>query len=181
MLAIKKFGSVKGLLLKANPDSQLQICKHTSLCFFGNYPTLSDLSMAFTNKAPVMWLVPQLFNLSEFCGCKEKLSVPQLEQCAKLIAQNYNYLKITELMLFFYRFKTARYGRFYGTVDPLVIMSALKVFITERNEAYCAKEQDRQEKIETKSMQRCISWEEYCKNHNIRNRKSPLERINVNN
>lgn len=38
-------------------------------------------------------------------------------------------------MLFFYRFKQGKYGRFYGVVDPLVIMTALQEFLRERNEA----------------------------------------------
>lgn len=83
----------------------------------------------------VMWLLPQLYDLSEYCGVKNKLQGKPLEGCAHVIATEFYYLKVSELMLFFHRFKSGRYGKFYGTVDPLVITSALREFDAERGEA----------------------------------------------
>ena len=93
-----------------------------------------------------MWLVPQLYNLSEYCGCREKLQGTPLEECASVIAMEFYYLTVTELMLFFHWFKTGRYGRFYGSVDPLVITTSIREFIRERNT-----EIDRHEREERKN------------------------------
>lgn len=36
-------------------------------------------------------------------------------------------------MLFFYEYKTGKYGIFYGTVSTIAIMNALNKFISERD------------------------------------------------
>lgn len=66
-------------------------------------------------------------------------------------------------MLFFHRFKTGRYGRFYGAVDPLVITTSLRDFIRERNDAYAIHEQE-ERKAREKEERRgkvLMSYEEY--------------------
>lgn len=117
------------------PDAQSVLCDDRDLCFFGEFPTIAKIGARWGRSTASAWLVPQLANLSEFCGCKNKISPEQLKECAMLIAQNYFFLKVTELMLFFNRFKQGRYGHFYGSVDPLVIMTALQDFMRERNDA----------------------------------------------
>ena len=119
------------------------------------------MSAQLGDKTTVAWLAPQLFDLSEFCGCKDKISEFQIEQCAAIIANTYFYLKVTELMLFFYRFKQGRYGRFYGAVDPLVITTSLRDFIIERNDEYFMHEQKEREAKERESMKNAISYQEY--------------------
>lgn len=153
------------------------MCRHTEACFFGNYPTLWDISNAFSRNTPVIWLVPQLYDLSEYCGCRDKLDENQLKQCAMLITDNYGYLKITELMLFFYRFKLSRYGRFYGSVDPIIIMEALRNFIQERNDAYSEHEQRIQEEKDRAAQKNCITWEEHCRRRGIIGKENPLTTI----
>ena len=101
--------------------------------YMGGWPTLAEMEQTGRN-LPVAWLVDQLFSLGEFCGVRQKMSAGQLEQTARVICSEYFYLKISELLLFFRRFRACRYGRFYGVVDPMVIMGALRDFVTERNE-----------------------------------------------
>ncbi len=125
----------KKLLMDYNPTVQREICSNRDLCFFGKFPTLAKINSTYGTQMSVAWLIPQLMDLSEFCGSKEKLFGDKLEECAWLIAQNYFYLKISELMLFFNRFKQGKYGHFYGSVDPLVIMTALQDFLRERGDA----------------------------------------------
>lgn len=73
----------------------------------------------------------------------------------------YHYLKITELMLFFYYFKTGRYGKFYGAVDPLVITCSLRDFIVERGVAISRHEQEQREHREAESRKNAITYEQY--------------------
>ena len=139
-----RYGDRSKFLMKFNPDLQMSICKDEQLCIFGDAPVLSELNMTYGEMTATMWLVPQLLNLSEYCGCRDKLQGKALEECASVIATEFFFLKVSELMLFFHRFKSGRYGRFYGSVDPLVITTSLREFVKERNNAIS--EQEQQEK-----------------------------------
>ena len=131
-------------------------------CFFGDYPTLSQLGAQFDKKFPAAWLMVHLNDLSEFCGCKEKLQGHPLQQCASVISTEFYFLKISELMLFFHRFKSGKYGRFYGSVDPLVITTSLRDFLKERSNAYDEREKAEKEKADREAAKNAITWEEYC-------------------
>ncbi len=160
----ERFGKdLKNFLENNNPSMQLVLCVDEKECFDGDYPTLSLLQTTYGNNSASMWLIAQLYDLSEFCGVKEKLEGKSLEECAAIIANNFWYLKISELMLFFYRFKSARYGKFYGAIDPLAIQLALKEFRNERGYYYETKERAERERKEEESARRAISYEEYLR------------------
>lgn len=177
MLLVSKYGDRNSFLNIFTPDYQRQICADTDACFFGDYPTLAVLKKAYGNNAPVMWLIPQLYNLSEYCGCKEKLQGWSLEECAYVIATEFYYLKISELMLFFNHFKAGRYGRFYGSVDPVVITTSLREFLCERAFAYERHEQEKRQKREADSCKKSTTWEEYCMKEYGKIKPSPLKII----
>lgn len=129
---MERYGDRMNFLATFNPDLQVKAAQDVERCFLGNAPTLASINMAYGKATAQMWLVPQLENLSEYCGCKDKLTIPQLEECARIIATEFYYLKVSELLLFFHRFKSGRYGRMYGSVDPLVITTSLRDFVRER-------------------------------------------------
>lgn len=156
----RRHGSREQFLKHFNPSMQRSICDDVADCLFGDYPVLAQLK-EYGKNTPAMWLLPQLYNLSEYCGCKEKLTGESLEECAFLIASEYYYMKVSEMMLFFHRFKLGRYGRFYGSVDPMVIMEALMEFARERRQAYEQKEnKEKQERME-ESRGQGVSYEQY--------------------
>ena len=158
----------KNFLLAYNPDRQFGLCDECpEACFFGDHPTLAEVSGSMGRNIAVAWIVGQLFDLSEYCGCKDKLQGKPIEQCARIIAGQYPYFKVSELMLFFYRFKAGYYGQFYGSVDPMVITDKLKVFEMERNNAIARNEQKvRERKLEEELAESPpITWEEYCRRH----------------
>lgn len=160
---INRYGDKNHFLAIFNPDLQAKACKFPDRCFFGDAPTLAEINITYGDTMATMWLIPQLYDLSEYCGCKDKLQGKPLEQCASVIAGEFFYLKVSELMLFFHRFKTGRYGRFYGAVDPLVITTSLRDFIRERNDAYAIHEQE-ERKAREKEERRgkvLMSYEEY--------------------
>lgn len=167
MMLMKGYGSKGDILTNYNPDYQLKICNDLDGCFFGNHPTLAELKNIYGNNTPVMWLMPQLYDLSEYCGCKDKLQGKPLEQCAGVIATEFYYLKTTELMLFFYRFKSGRYGHFYGSVDPLKITTSLRTFIEERACEIERKEQQIREERERESRKTVMSYQEYLELNKI--------------
>lgn len=154
--------SFSDLMTDYNPSAQLTFARNPTLAVFGSLPELSVLRRVYGDNAPVMWLIPQLKNLSEYCGVKEKMTTEMLMSCAQVIATDYYYLKISELMYFFHRFKGGHYGEFYGAVDPLRITSALSVFVSrERNDIIDRKIQADNERRREEGRKGCISRDEY--------------------
>lgn len=129
---MKRFGSDQMFKTIVNPNTQVDFGSNPQQAIMGDYPTLIDIDAAYGKGFAVEWMIPHIDNLSSFSGGKNVTEEQQLE-LSRIIATEFRYLKVTELLLFFYRFKTGRYGRFYGSVDPLSVTCALRDFIKERN------------------------------------------------
>lgn len=116
---------------------------------------------------PGTWLMAQILDLVAFSNSKGTLSGQPAEFLADAIANEYYYLKASELLLFFYRFKTGAYGKFYGCVDPMMIMQGLQQFIKERNFAISEheKELERMERERLAHDASIVDCEEYCRKH----------------
>lgn len=129
------------LLQQYHVDKSVEITNDIDGCYFGPAPTLYDANNIFGAGTAEEWLIYHLSDLSEFAGVSKKINPAQIRQMAQLVVGDFGYLKMTEVMLFFRRFKSGRYGTFYGNVDPIVIMSALGRFILEeRNPALASHE-----------------------------------------
>lgn len=119
---------------------QADYCRDIERVHFGKAPALHTVATAYGRVAAEVWMIAHLNNLSLFAGCKGKLSAEQVDEMARIILDTYGHYKLTEFMLFFQRFKQCRYGRFYGAVDPMVIMGALAEFNAERHHAHIVHE-----------------------------------------
>ena len=172
-----RYGDRNDFLTKFNPDLQMKICKDKELCFFGDAPVLSELNAVYGEMTATMWLVPQLYDLSEYCGCKDKLQGKPLEECASVIATEFYYLKVSEIMLYFHRFKSGRYGRFYGSVDPLVITTSLREFVKERSYEIDRRNQEEEERKREEARKNAIPYEEYCRRKGIHPNEGPFSRF----
>lgn len=122
--------------MKITPASQCEFVKIPMFAFASLHPTLSLLNDAYGSTTASAWLVIQLHDLSEFCGCKDKLSIKQLRDTADLIATLCPHLKTSELLLFFGWMKSGKYGKFYGSLDPMVVTTSLQEFLRERATYY---------------------------------------------
>lgn len=145
-----------------NPDKQLQICKDEDDAYFGDYPTLGWFQRQY-NISAAYWLAPQLVDLSNFAGVNGKLTDRSLEWCALAIAQEYSHLKVSEILYFFFRLKAGHYGKFYGNVDPMMIMQSLREFAQERANAYNRREREKAREEREESLRKAISYEEYLR------------------
>lgn len=170
-LKVSSGETIEEYMVTVNPSVQLDVCQDERDCYLGNYPTLGLLRTAYGKEAATMWLIPQLYNLSEYCGVKNKLEGTALEECASIISNIYKHLKVSELMLFFYRFKAGKYGRFYGNVDPMVITSSLQLFCRERNDFWFKYDSEQREKEMEESRKNSVTYEEYCKRIGIEPKK----------
>ncbi len=100
--------------------------------YLGKAPALSVVSNAFGENVTKSWLSYQLIDLSEFSGCKDKLTTFQVSSICEVIMSTWYYLTVVELMHFFLQFKAGKYGKFYGAVDGLAITESLRAFVEER-------------------------------------------------
>lgn len=145
----QRYKSDAELLARFNPDMQVVFCRDIEKCFFGEAPSISLVEQAYGRTAAMSWMEIQLNNLSEFAGCKGKLTTAQIAETAAMIVDGYPHFKLTEFMLFFQRFKRCEYGKFYGAVDPMTILQALTTFGEQRaraiEEREAAAEKERQE------------------------------------
>lgn len=110
-------------------------------CFTGDAPTLFEVRKAYSLESADSWLDIQLSDLISFCGVKGKDECSTraiLDAVVAVISDNFGYLKLSELMLFFQQFKAGRYGHFYGAIDPMVITGALHSFLDFRTERIAA-------------------------------------------
>lgn len=107
---------------------------HVRRCFTGDAPTLQDVRQAYSAEISASWLDVQLTELIRFCGVRKDAFADVVDPLIAVISDNFGFLKVSELMLFFQQFKAGKYGRFYGSVDPMVITTALQEFLRFRAE-----------------------------------------------
>lgn len=88
------------------------------------------LNSAYEPGCAAAWLAEHIGELNTFSGSKN-MTDDQVKALARMISVEYADMKISEILLFFYRFKCGYFGKFYGKVDPMVITCALKDFKTE--------------------------------------------------
>lgn len=163
MLVLQRYGTRENFMQVFSPSLQLSVASHEDRAVMGTAPELYLLKFAYGENAPVAWLMPQIWDLCEFTNNRGKLDGAVGEYLAGMIVHEYGYLKVSELLLFFYRFKTGAYGRFYGNIDPMIIMAGLERFLGERaviiNRVESAQhDQERNERTASK-----MSPQEWCR------------------
>lgn len=126
----ESYPSFEDFAIAVNPDTQVDCAADERGSIMNDYSTLALLDKAYGSGAASSWLVPAIANLNIFTGSKN-MNDDQTEKLATLIAQEYKDMKYSVMQLFFYRFKCGHFGKFYGKVDPMVIICALKDFAEE--------------------------------------------------
>ena len=180
-LVKEQFGDKTMFLTEFNPLAQIKAVKNSDRAFFGKAPSLALVGHTYGENTPVMWLLAQLCDLCEFTGVK-KMDEQQAQYLAEVISYEYAFLKVTELMVFFHRFKMGEYGRFYGSVDTMLILSALKEFLSQREIEIIRHESELRKKEEEEHAKTVVSQEEwsrlYCKQNGYPEMTSILEIMN---
>lgn len=129
---VQTYGTSDNFLKTFNPDLQSKCITFLDRSFVGSAPSLTRIKITYKKEIAEIWIVVQLTDLFDFCGIKDKLTSNTIEILANVILTNYGYLKVTELMVFFQKFKAGEYGKFYGVIDPLLITDALNQFLKFR-------------------------------------------------
>ena len=150
-----------------NPDLQFKIVKckasHSDLAMNLSIPTLGLLASTYGDETPVEWLKIQFGTLNDFAEVSAKMGNDQLQELAEIFISEYYYINAAEICFFIARFKSGKYGRFYGAIDPMKITSAMLDYIKERRidiERYEREQYRVQREIEERGNNR-ISYAEY--------------------
>ncbi len=106
------------------------VAKDPGRAYNGTAPTLGEVRLAFGGDADIAWLCTLLDYFIEYCG-KGCMSGAQIMGVAQRLSIK-SHMKVTELMLFFWRLGNAEYGRVYGNIDPLYIMDGFNKFLKQR-------------------------------------------------
>ena len=163
MLVREQFGDRTKFLTDFNPSAQIGAAKNPERAFFGNAPSLAIMNKTYGEGYAATWLLPQIFDLVAYSNSNGTLNDKQAEFLAEAIANEYYYLKASELLLFFYRFMLGKYGQFYGVVDPMRVTMALEEFCKERREVIARKERESEEAERAKWAENAITAQEYCR------------------
>ncbi len=158
---LSKFGTVEGLMAAFSPDRGAQFAQFPERCIMGDCPTLSEMARMYSQKKAASWLEIQLRDAGEFSGAREKLRIPQLMESAKVILSSFYFLKLSEVMLFFFQLKGGRYGKFYGSVDPMMICEAMRSFIQYRGGVIEKAEQEQAHESRERGREGCCSRQAY--------------------
>ena len=150
-------------MLVFNPGEQARFSTFEKQCYRGIAPTLSEVTAVYGYKTTKAWMMAQLFNLSEFTNKRNILSNDLIEELSELIINRYHYLKLTEMMLFFFRLKNSDYEEFFGEVSTMMITRSLKTFLRDRNIAHEKYDNEDRAALLEKEIQNGISREEYEK------------------
>lgn len=164
-----------------NPSEQARFSAFPTRCITGKAPSLVKVKQLHGEQTMITWLEIQLFDLSEFAGCKEKLTTRHVKEIAWLIFNKAYFLKVTELMLFFSLFKSGEYGHFYGSVDGMRILEALGDFLawrwSEKGRIDAQAEREQREQEEAENRKHSISWDEYKKLNGLTDDDFPIKTL----
>lgn len=145
----------------------------------GTAPTMASIKRDYGETTILAWLEAQLFDLSEFAGCKDKLSTRQISEIAILMFNKAYFLKVTEFMLFLSKLKSGEYGHFYGAVDGIRILEALGDFLTwrwnEKSRFEAIEEQKRKELEEAENKKHVVTWNEFKEKNGLTDDDFPLK------
>lgn len=125
--------------------------------YISNAPTLTYIDLCYGGGSAIVWLVGWISNVYSSCGfVNGQVTDTMKVSCATAIMQEYYYLNLHELVVFFRMFIAGKFNTFYGNPNPQVITSSLNTFLKSRNDVVA--------RIETKKQAEKELAEAHCSN-----------------
>lgn len=127
----------QSLFVAYSRDMQVPLIgiEHSALAMREDVPTLFDVANLYAETNAISWLKIQFATISDFAGANNKMNAMQLETLARMVLTQYQHYNLAEIAHFIGRFNAAFYEEFYGSVDPVKIMKAMKIYNSERVES----------------------------------------------
>lgn len=99
-------------------------------------PTFCDIDAMYGTGSAAVWVETQITGLDFTSQTKESGDVKAIEEFSRLFVRHYNWVKITEFLLFIARYKLGVYGKFYGCFDVISVGDGFKKYLKDRNHEY---------------------------------------------
>lgn len=145
-----------------------------------NAPTLTYMDLCYGKGSAIVWLVGWISNIYSSCGfVNGQVTDTMKVSAATAIMQEYYYLNLNELVVFFKMFVAGKFNTFYGNPNPQVITSSLNLFLTNRNDVVARIEKKKQVEKELAEAQ-CsapMTYEEWKASKDAKGEEVNLELI----
>lgn len=162
---LQRYGDANSFAVAFNPSVQIKCAMNIERSLTGDAPTIRQLLYTYQMEHLEVWVRAQLIDLNEYAGVKTKMETAQMRELANMIIVKSEYLKASEILLFFHKLKAGDFGGFYGTVDPQKVgeyLGAFKVWRSQELDKVNSKlVQEQQERNRAEWQKTAISREEY--------------------
>ena len=172
----KRYGDRARFLATFHVDQQARHTTAPARCVCGTAPTLAQVNAAYGEGTAQEWLVYQIGEFVSFLSLNKDIESYQMKQLAKMVYNDYNWMKVTEIELFFYNMKRGRYEDFYGQFDTQRFMRCFEPFMRDLNEILDEEYQKEERARREHQFDGCVSWNEYLSTHP--DAEDPLEAYN---
>ena len=125
---VERYGDAHSFALAFNPSVQIRCAMNIERSLMGDAPTIRQLVYTYQVEHLQVWIMAHLEDLNDYAGVKNKLSTAQMKALASIIIQKSEYLKASEILLFFFKIKAGDFGGFFGTIDPQKVGEYLNDF-----------------------------------------------------
>ena len=170
-LAVKKneimqrYGDAHSFALMFNPSVQIKCAMNIERSLTGDAPTIRQLLYTYQIDHLQIWVMAQLEDLNEYVGVKNKIATAQMKELANMIIVKSDYLKASEILLFFHKLKAGDFGGFFGVVDPQKVGEYLNAFKNwrsmELDKVQSKQAQERRERERKEWESTCMTREEF--------------------
>lgn len=135
-----------------NTDLQDEIssaCVSIYQCRLLKSPKLITIEYAYGKDAVILTMRTHLIRVSEFVGVRDKIGDWQMKALCSQLYGAFPNITLTEFILFCARLRAGKYGKFYGSVDPQMVIQAFDEFIEGRKHDYIeGRNNDREAQME---------------------------------
>lgn len=100
------------------------------------YPTLAMIKKEFSEEKMIAFLVFILCDLVEFFNVGKSMNATQIKQTARLIYEEYPYMRIHDFRVCFTNSKKGLYGKVYDRIDGAIIMEWLLAHANDRGNLF---------------------------------------------
>lgn len=116
-----------------SPANWAYVLNNVEKAYMADCPTLYDVFELFSREIGELWIMQHVLALYGSSSCKERGAVDGIKIFSQIFASQVKAYKLTELMLFFARYKAGKYDASFSSFDTRRIGSAFfREFLPER-------------------------------------------------
>jgi len=157
-----KWKSRSDIELQFSPNNWGYAANYPERAYMAECPTLQNYDITYGESSSMKWVHMQVLALYGSSSNKDTGIADGIRIFAQAFASEVKGYKLSELMLFFSRYKAGKYDSSYASFDARRIGNAFfKEFIPERNREIDIIERKRTAQRRNKSKKGCISYEQY--------------------